>query len=122
MWGSIRFAEEIGVTFPSFYILQAYPGTEVWNENVANGRIEEDRYWETGVSMPEVASECVPTGRIKAILSRGYQHFLTRPGFVLDQVGKVLVDPVRRQIIMKNLSLRKMTNLIKMLRRSEHYY
>ncbi|OGD46009.1 hypothetical protein A3K70_03630 [Candidatus Bathyarchaeota archaeon RBG_16_48_13] len=122
MWKTIRFAEEIGITFPSFYILQAYPGTAIWNENVANGYIKEDEYWETGVALPEVVPECIPMARIKTILGNGYRHVLTRPKFILEQASKLFMDPVRRQILLKNLNMRKIINLLNMLQRSEHYY
>ena len=121
MWETIRFAEKIGIDFPSFYILHAYPGTAIWNENVAKGYIDEGKYWETGVPLPEVVPDCVPIDDIRTILGRGYRHFLTRPGFIFGQVYKGLVDPVRREVISKNLSLTRIRNLVNSLLHSEHY-
>jgi anaerobic magnesium-protoporphyrin IX monomethyl ester cyclase len=121
MWETIRFAEKIGVSFPSFYVLHAYPGTAIWNENVEKGYIDEEEHWETGVVVPDLVPECVPTEHVKAILRRGYRHFLTRPKFALSHINKIVVDPVRRDTIIKNLSLKGARTVLNSLFHAENY-
>ena len=122
MWTTIKFAEKIGIDFPNFYILYAYPGTPIWNEVVAKDYMNEDMYWETGVAVPVVEPNCVPMEEVKRIVRNGYRYVLTRPDFLIKHVVKGIGNPVRRAIVRKNLSLKKLQRLIGTLLSSEHYY
>jgi len=122
MWTTIRFAKKIGIDFPNLYILYAYPGTPIWREVTSEGYAEEDRYWETGVAVPEVSPTCLPMDAVRRVVKEGYRYLLTSPDYMFRQMVKSVGAPVRRAILSKNLSFKKLRKAVSALLSSEHYY
>ncbi len=97
---TLSFAFQLDIDFPQFHIFGAIPGTDVWNRLVEKGKIDPEKYWETGVKTLEVPLEMVEKETREA-----YVKFLTRSGFILDQFRRTLTSRHRLKIFLSNLDI-----------------
>ena len=89
---------------PQFNILAAFPGTDIWDELSSKGLIDEQRYWETGVDVPEIFPGAISIDDIKDMIHRHYRHFLLRPSYISKQIVFSLRSSYRINVILSNLS------------------
>jgi radical SAM superfamily enzyme YgiQ (UPF0313 family) len=100
---TIKFAQQLQVDIPQFNILAAFPGTNIWEELKMQGVLDEDKYWETGVLVPEVSPDSVPCEEIEQIIHEGYRRFLIRPSYILAQWFRILTSSYRLNLLVNNL-------------------
>ncbi len=112
IWATIMFASKIGVDFPDFHILGAGPGMPIWDDLVHQGYVDEDKYWRTGVLVPDVVPNAVPSEKIIELIRRGFRHFLTRPKYITRQLIKTCMNPFRRKVLRINTSLNNLRRLV----------
>jgi radical SAM superfamily enzyme YgiQ (UPF0313 family) len=101
---TLSFAQKTDIDIPQFNILGAFPGTDIWNELKVKGVLQEDRYWETGVSVPEISTNTVPHEEIKQLIDKHYKLFFLRPKFMLKEVLMTLSSLYRIDLIINNLN------------------
>ena len=112
MWTTIRFASKIGVDIPDFHTLGAAPGMPIWDELVSQGYINEDKYWRTGVAVPDIVPNAVPREKINELIKRGFRLFLTSPKYLTRQLKKTYMNSFRREVIKLNTSLNSLRRFI----------
>lgn len=95
---TLKFAQDLPIDFPQFHIFGAIPGTQVWDRLVESGKIDPEKYWETGVKTLEPDLETV-----EKEMQNGYINFLKRPKFIVDQIGQTLTSLHRLKIFLANL-------------------
>lgn len=100
---TINFAQKLKVDIPQFNILSACPGTDIWEELKMKGFLDEEKYWETGVFVPEVSPITVPYEEIKRMIHEGYRRFLIQPSYILRQLFKIPLSPYRINLLVNNL-------------------
>ena len=54
IWNTIKFAQRVPIDIPQFNILGAHPGNDIWNELVAKGVVDPEKWWEKGVAVSQV--------------------------------------------------------------------
>ena len=104
---TIDFAKRIPIDIPQFNILCAYPGSEIWNESVENGLVDEDKYWETGVNLSNVAPNAVPFEEIRRMLNKAFSSFVMRPRFLFAQATRTIQSSYRLNMVLNNLHQQK---------------
>ena len=100
---TINFAQKLKVDIPQLNILSTCPGTDIWEELKTKGFLDEEKYWETGVFVPEVSPDTVPYEEIKRMIFEGYRRFLTQPNYILRQLFKTSTSPYRISLLVNNL-------------------
>ena len=100
---TLEFAQKLQVDIPQFNILATFPGTDIWDELKMKGVLNEDQYWETGVLVPEVSPDTVPSEEIERMIHDSYRRFLVRPSYVFTQLFKFSTSPYRLNLIVNNL-------------------
>jgi radical SAM superfamily enzyme YgiQ (UPF0313 family) len=100
---TLKFAQELQVDIPQFNILATFPGTDIWEELKAKGVLDEEKYWETGVLVPEVSPDAVPSEEIERMTHEGYRRFLIRPSYILTQLLKFSTSSYRFNLLVNNL-------------------
>jgi len=83
---TIRLAEEIPLTFATFFILSPYPGTEVFKEMKKKGYMKEFEW--TDVYAPKYGNPLINHPNISEedlirLQKEAYRRFYIRPGYVL---------------------------------------
>ena len=101
---TLNFTKKLQIDFPRFNILGADPGTDVWNELKMKGILNDDEYWETGISVPKICPTSVPFQEIEQMVRQALRDYLKRPRFILTQVGRLLKSPYRMRILKNNLN------------------
>lgn len=100
---TLRFAEKLKIDIPQFNILAAFPGTDIWEELKMKVFLNEDMHWENGVLVPDFSPDAVPCKEIERMIHEGYQHFLLRPSYILEEGARMLTSPYRFNLLIKNL-------------------
>ncbi|WP_287584650.1 radical SAM protein, partial [Candidatus Borrarchaeum sp.] len=112
MWTTLRFASKIGVDIPDFHMLGAAPGMPIWDELVHQGYIDEDKYWRTGVAVPDIVPKAVSREKISELIKRGFRLFLASPRYLTRQLKKTYMNSFRREVIKVNTSLNSLRRFI----------
>jgi radical SAM superfamily enzyme YgiQ (UPF0313 family) len=103
IWNTLNFAKKLQIDFPRFNILGADPGTDIWDELKMKGILNEDEYWETGISVSKICPNAVPFKEIEQMIHQALREYLKRSSFILTQVGRLLKSPYRMRILKNNL-------------------
>jgi len=95
---TINFAFEIDIDYAMFHIFEIFPGIEIWDELIAQNKLDPDKYWETGVRVPELSFYKYPLEFLSKIIRKTYRKFysLKRPQFVFKQAIRSLKSNYRR--------------------------
>ncbi len=100
---TLRFAHRLDIDIAQFNILRVFPGTEIWDELRKKNLIDEGRYWETGVYVPDVCLSTENAEEIKRLISGVFRDFYLRPSFILRQGIRTLASGYRLNVIASNL-------------------
>ncbi len=117
IWNTVKFAQRLPIDLPQFNILSAHPGNGIWNEYVAEGFINPDEYWETGIDACEVHPHAkVSRVEILQIMHNAFLQHMSRPTFLTKQVAKTLKSSYRINVVVNNLNrlgeIREATNSV----------
>ena len=100
---TLRFAHHLDIDIAQFNILRVFPGTQIWDELKEKNLIDEDRYWETGVYVPDICFSTQSTEEIKRLISELFKNFYLRPSFILKQGIRTLTSSYRLHVVASNL-------------------
>lgn len=100
---TLGFAEKLKVDIPQFNVLATFPGTDIWDELKMKGLLNEDQYWETGVLVPEISPDTVPSEEIERMIHKSYRRFLFRPSYILTEGLRMLRSSYRFNVLVNNL-------------------
>ena len=101
---TINFAKRIPLDIPQFNILGAHPGNDVWNEFVAKGLLNVDKYWETGIAVAELAPKAVPLAEIRRMLNQAFFKHIARPKFLVVEAARTIKSSYRMNMALSNLN------------------
>ncbi len=105
IWNTIKFAQRVPIDLPQFNILGAHPGNDIWNEFVAKGFLDPEKYWEKGVAVSEVYPYAkVSRDEIMQIMHNAFFQNVYRPSFLVKQVAQTLKSSYRMNVVVNNLS------------------
>lgn len=107
IWNTLKFAQKLQVDIPQFNILATFPGTDIWEELKILGLIDEEKYWETGVMVPEISPHAVPIEEIERMIHQAYQRFFVRPDYIVKQLAKIIKSSYRLNVLFSNLTRTK---------------
>ncbi len=83
------------------------PGTDVWDDLVEKKIIDADKYWETGVIVPDIDPSGVPTSNIHNLTLKMLKKFFLRPNFMLKELYMSFTNSYRIRngirILMNNI-------------------
>jgi len=101
---TLLFAQHLCLDVPQFNILGAFPGTDLWDEYVAQGLLDVDKYWETGTCVSEFHPDTVPLDVIQQMIHDYSRNFFYRPSFIFREVMRTVKSPYRLNIVMSNVN------------------
>ncbi|MFX0104612.1 MAG: B12-binding domain-containing radical SAM protein, partial [Candidatus Hodarchaeota archaeon] len=95
---TVKFALSLDIEYAMFHIFEVFPGIEIWDELVEQKKIDEDKYWETGIRVPELPFYNINLDFIINVIRRTYKRFysLGRPNFIFKQLVRSLRSNYRR--------------------------
>lgn len=101
---TLKFPQKIDIDIPQFNILGAFPGMDIWDELKMKGVLDEEKYWETGVSVSEISPDAVPYKEIKKMVHDNYQNFFLRPKYILNEALQTMKSSYRINVVLNNLN------------------
>ena len=100
---TLDFAQKISVDIPQFNILATFPGTDIWEELKMQGRVDEEKHWESGVMVSEVSPDAVPCQEIEQMIHDAYQRFFVRPDYIVKELIRIGTSSYRLNVLLSNL-------------------
>ncbi len=99
---TLKFAYELDIDVPQLNILSAFPGTDLWNDLVKKGFIDEEKHWESGVYVSQISPHAVPFEQIQKMTCDYYRAFYLRPKKLLEEVLITLKSRYRMRALLNN--------------------
>jgi len=99
---TLRFAHELDIDVPQLNILSVFAGTDSWNDMVAKGFIDEEKYWETGTFASQVSPLAVPFEEICQMTYEYFKTFYLRPKTLFTEIFRTFTSPYRMKAFMDN--------------------
>jgi len=100
---TLQFANKLDIDVPDVNILGAHTGTDIWNELVAKGLIDEEKYWETEVCIPRDLSTPVPYEEVRSLVYKYFKAFYLNPKQLLTEILRTSKSPFRIAAVLNNL-------------------
>jgi radical SAM superfamily enzyme YgiQ (UPF0313 family) len=100
---TLAFIKSLEIDIPQINLLQANPGTPLWNEFIQNGLLDESLYWESGVYISDICPESVPRQELAQMINSFYQNLLKNSAFFLKQTWRTLTSQYRLNLVFNNL-------------------
>jgi radical SAM superfamily enzyme YgiQ (UPF0313 family) len=100
---TLKFAQKLDIDVPSFSVLGAVPGTQVWNDLLTKGLINEDECWEASVFVPNVSPDTVSFDEIRSTIYDYFREFYLRPKLLLKETLRTLKSSYRIAVVLANV-------------------
>lgn len=101
---TLQFALDLDIDVPQLNILGAFTGTDLWNDLVAKGLVDEDQCWETGVYVPKVSPHALPFDEIRSMIYEYFRAFYLRSKLLLKETLRTLKSSYRFTGLLTNIT------------------
>jgi len=101
---TLQFANKLDIDVPDVNILGAHTGIEIWNDLVAEGLIDEEKYWETGVCISRDLPTPVPYEEVRSLVYEYFRAFYLRPKQLLTEILRTSRSSFRIAAILNNIA------------------
>ncbi|KPV64516.1 MAG: coproporphyrinogen III oxidase [Candidatus Bathyarchaeota archaeon BA2] len=101
---TLQFANKLDIDVPDVNILGAHTGIDIWNDLVAKGFIDEEKYWETGVCIPKDLPTPVPYEEVRSLVYEYFRAFYLRPKQLLTEILRTTKSSFRIAAILNNVA------------------
>jgi len=100
---TLQFTNKLDIDVPDVNILGAHTGIDIWNDLVAKGLIDEEKYWETGVCIPKDLPTPVPYEEVRSLVYEYFRAFYLRPKQLLTEILRTSKSSFRIAAVLNNL-------------------
>jgi len=102
---TIQLALSLDIEYAMFHIFEVFPGIKIWDELIEQNKLDENKYWETGIRVPELPFYDIELELLTNIVKSTYKKFfsLARPKFIFIQFTRSIRSNYRREKF-KNLA------------------
>jgi radical SAM superfamily enzyme YgiQ (UPF0313 family) len=101
---TLQFANKLNIDVPDVNILGAHTGIDIWNDLVARGLIDEEKYWETGVCIPKDLPTPVPFEEVRSLVYEYFRAFYLRPKQLLTEIFRTSKSSFRIAALLNNVA------------------
>jgi len=101
---TLQFANKLGIDVPDVNILGAHTGIDIWNDLVAKGLVDEEKYWETGICIPRDLLTPVPYEEVRSLVYEYFRAFYLRPKQLLTEILRTSKSSFRIAAVLNNLA------------------
>ncbi|MFX1297079.1 MAG: B12-binding domain-containing radical SAM protein [Promethearchaeota archaeon] len=96
---TLKFGLELDITFLQYQLLHVILGSEIWNDAVKKGFINEAKDWNKYIIASDIYPTAIKREIIEKLLDKAFVEFLSRPKFLLKEIFRTLKSPYRLQNI-----------------------
>ncbi|UCC58065.1 MAG: radical SAM protein [Candidatus Bathyarchaeum sp.] len=100
---TLQFANKLDIDVPDVNILGAHVGTDIWNELVAKGLLNEEKQWEDEVCIPRDVQTPVPYEEVRSLIFEYFRSFYLNPKQLLTELLRTSKSSFRIAAVLQNL-------------------
>jgi radical SAM superfamily enzyme YgiQ (UPF0313 family) len=100
---TLQFANKIDVDVPDVNILGAQTGTDIWNDLVAKGLLNEDEQWEDEICIPRDVPTPVPYEELRSLIFEYFRAFYLKPRQLLTELLRTSKSSFRMAAALHNI-------------------
>jgi anaerobic magnesium-protoporphyrin IX monomethyl ester cyclase len=100
---TLQFANKLDIDVPDVNILGAQTGTDIWNDLVAKGLLNENVQWEDEICIPRDVPTPVPYEEVRSLIFEYFRAFYLNPRQLLTELLRTSKSSFRIAAALKNL-------------------
>jgi len=100
---TLEFANRLDLDVPDVNILGTHVGTDLWNDLVTKGLLNEDEKWEDEVCIPRDVSTLVPYEKVRNLVFEYFRAFYLNPKQLLTELLRTSKSGFRIAAAIQNL-------------------
>jgi radical SAM superfamily enzyme YgiQ (UPF0313 family) len=100
---TLRFANRLDIDIPDVNILGAQTGTDIWNDLVAKGFLNEEEQWEDEICIPRDVPTPVSYEEVKALVYEYFRAFYLNPKQLLTEILRTSKSSFRIAAAINNI-------------------
>jgi anaerobic magnesium-protoporphyrin IX monomethyl ester cyclase len=100
---TFEFANRLNLDVPDVNILGAHTGTDLWNDLVARGLLNEEEQWENEVCIPRDVHTPVPYEEVRTLVFEYFRAFYLKPRQLLTELLRTSKSGFRMSAALQNL-------------------
>jgi radical SAM superfamily enzyme YgiQ (UPF0313 family) len=100
---TLQFANKLDIDVPDVNILGAQTGTDIWNDLVAKGLLNENEQWEDEICIPRDVPTPVPYEEVRSLIFEYFRAFYLNPRQLLTELLRTSKSSFRIAAALKNL-------------------
>ena len=119
---TLRFANRLDIDVPDVNILGAHTGTDIWNDLVAKGFLDEDRQWEDEICIPRDVATPVSYDELRSLIFDYFRSFYLNPRQLFTELLRTSRSSFRIGAALQNIRgfPQVIENLAHAIRRDEN--
>ena len=119
---TLKFANRLDIDIPDVNILGAQSGTDVWNDLVAKGFLDEEEQWEDEICIPKDVPTPVPYEEVRSLVFEYFRAFYLNPKQLLTELLRTSKSSFRIAAAINNMPSfpQLVENLTHAIRRDEN--
>jgi len=119
---TLQFANKLDLDVPDVNILGAHVGTDIWDNLVAKGLLNEDEQWEDEICIPRDVPTPVPYEEVRNLVFEYFRAFYLNPRQLLTELLRTSKSSFRIAAALQNLVgfPQLIENLSQAIRRDEN--
>ncbi|MFX1375925.1 MAG: B12-binding domain-containing radical SAM protein [Promethearchaeota archaeon] len=104
IYNTLKFAQKVDIDFPVYNLLGTMPGTDIWDEMVEKNILDEEKYWEEGVHIPDIDPNGITTEKISNLILEMLKQFLMNPKYILRSILRYTTNSYKFFSLLKILT------------------
>lgn len=100
---TLQFANKLDLDVPDVNILGAHVGTDIWDDLVAKGLLNEDEQWEDEICIPRDVPTPVPYEEVRNLVFEYFRAFYLNPRQLLTELLRTSKSGFRIAAALQNL-------------------
>ncbi len=100
---TLKFANKLDLDVPDVNILGAHVGTDIWDDLVAKGLLNEDEQWEDEICIPRDLPTPVPYEEVRNLVFEYFRAFYLNPRQLLTELLRTSKSGFRIAAALQNL-------------------
>jgi len=119
---TLQFANKLDIDVPDVNILGTQTGTDIWDDLVAKGLLNEDEQWEDEICIPRDVPTPVPYDEVRNLIFDYFRAFYMNPRQLLTELLRTSKSSFRIAAALKNIVgfPQLIENLSQAIRRDEN--
>ncbi len=101
---TLQFANKLDIDVPDVNILGAHVGTDIWNDLVAKGLLNQEKHWEDEICIPRDVPTPVSYGEVRSLIFEYFRAFYLNPKQLLTELLRTSKSSFRLAAVLQNLA------------------